>query len=160
MRRAFNRLGLTKAGQYAIVHIVDNNGLMDIVRKHPFNDNLNKIYKRDRKFPLYLQLCPAGAVYFIICDTDNKIIASATLRTERNRSTEMKISQISVHKDFRNQGYATRLLTTISEYMNTAHPDIKRLSISKFKPMGWKFLRPKFIELSSHFKAETFETEF
>lgn len=160
LKTAFNILARKKQGLfYGHVRIVDNKSLQEAIAQNPYNENINRTAGRDKAFPEFLQIIPSGATYFIICDHQHRIIAGATLRRERDRATEMRISQISVHKDFRNQGYATRLLQAIKDHMNITHPDVTRLSISKFKPLGWKYLRPKFIALATEFKADTFEID-
>lgn len=158
LRLAFNPLGRPKAGLWADVLVVDAPHLKTIISLHPFNQNLTKTVGRDKNFPPYLSIGRSQATYFIICDEEKRIIAGATLRPHKIRTSEMVISQISVHRDFRNQGYATRLLTVMRDTLNTSYPEVKRLTISRFMPMGKKFLRHKFIALSKEFKADTFES--
>lgn len=155
--RHFNMNGVIKPGLLSSVHAVDKDGLIQLAAGNAFNENLFLKKRTDKKFPEFLQIEPYDSHYFIICDDEGRLVASATLRPELNRSTEMMISQISIHPDFRNKGYATRLLLSIAEYLNTARPDVTRLTISRFMPMGHKYLRKKFIEIAPAFKAETFE---
>lgn len=157
LTNTFNRNSILKAGSQSKVHIVDKNGLIRLAAGNEFNENLFLKMNRDRKFPEFLQLAPPFSIYFIICDATGRFIASATLRPEQSRLTGMIISQISVHPEFRNLGYATRLLLSIVEYLNTVRPDVTRLTISKFMPLGQRYLRRKFIQIAPHFKAETFE---
>lgn len=136
---------------------MDKDGLIQLAAGSSFNENLFLKKNRDKNFPEFLQIEPYDSVYFICCDSGGRFIASATLRPELHRQTEMTISQITIHLAFRNKGYATRLLIEIAHYLNTVRPDITRLSISRFMPMGKKYLRRKFIEIAPAFKAETFE---
>lgn len=157
LRNRFNRSGVLKIGLSRPVHVVDKAGLIQLAAGHIFNENLFLKKHKDKNFPEFLQIEPYASVYFIICDDDGRIVASATLRPEYSRVTEMMISQISIHPDFRNKGYATRLLLGIAEYLNNVRPDVSRLTISRFMPMGHKYLRQKFISIAPAFKAETFE---
>lgn len=156
-RDIFNQHGRLKPGLIAHVQILDNHGLGELAKRHPFNQNMFLTADRDKDFPKYLYLVPAKAIYFIICDDEHRIIASATLRPQKERATTLTLSQISVHRAYRNQGYATRILSEIKTYLNQARPDITKLTVSKFKLMGKAFIRPKLIELSSEFKSEIFE---
>ena len=157
LRHRFNRNGVLKEGLYRPVHVVDKDGLIQLAAGNAFNENLFLKKHTDKNFPEFLQIEPYASIYFIMCDDDGRFVASATLRPEYNRLTEMMISQISIHPDFRNKGYATRLLLGIADYLNNVRPDVTRLTISRFMPMGHKYLRQKFIEIAPAFKAETFE---
>ena len=108
--RHFNMNGVIKPGLLSSVHAVDKDGLIQLAAGNAFNENLFLKKRTDKKFPEFLQIEPYDSHYFIICDDEGRLVASATLRPELNRSTEMMISQISIHPDFRNKGYATRLL--------------------------------------------------
>lgn len=157
----FQRAARQRAGLWSAVKILDDQALLSLVPLHPDNKNLTKKQGRDRDFPPYLYHHEGGnRIYFIICDNDNRIIAGATLRPHKIRASEMLITQISVHRQCRNQGYATRLLMAIRDELNAHYPHMKRLTISRFMPMGRKFLRHKFIELSHDLKADTFEVDF
>lgn len=157
LRHHFSQRSAVKSGLYQSVHVVDKDGLIQLAAGNIFNENLFFKKRTDKTFPEFLQIEPYASVYFIICDDDGRFVASATLRPEQNRLSEMMISQISIHPDFRNKGYATRLLLEIAAYLNTVCPDVTRLVISRFMPMGHKYLRNKFIEIAPAFKAETFE---
>ena len=157
LRRHFNRQYIAKPGLYQPVHVVDKEGLMRIAAGSQFNENLFLKSGRDKKFPEFLQIEPFPSVYFMMCDEGGRFVASATLRPEAYRQSEMIISQISIHPDYHKKGYATRLLLEIAHYLNHVRPDVTRLIISRFMPMGHRYLRHKFIEIAHVFKAETFE---
>ena len=157
LRHHFNLNGVLKPGLQTPVHVVDKDGLIQLAAGNAFNENLFLKKHTDKKFPEFLQIEPYDSVYFIICDDEGRLVASATLRPEHNRLTEMMISQISIHPDFRNKGYATRLLLAVAEYLNGIRSDVTRLTISRFMPLGRKYLRRKFIQIAPEFKAETFE---
>lgn len=157
LRNHFNLNSVLKPGLRAHVHVVDKDGLVQLAAGNEFNENLFLKKHTDKNFPEFLQIEPYDSVYFIIRDNEGRIIASATLRPEQNRVTEMMISQISIHPAFRNKGYATQLLLAIAEYLNSVRSDVTRLTISRFMPLGRKYLRHKFIQIAPAFKAETFE---
>jgi predicted GNAT family N-acyltransferase len=157
LRNHFNFSGVLKQGLHTFVHVVDKDGLIQLAAGNAFNENLFLKKHTDKKFPEFLQIEPFASTYFIMCDEEGRLVASATLRPEQNRMTEMMISQISIHPDFRNKGYATRLLLEVAKYLNIVRPDVTRMSISRFMPMGHKYLRRKFIEIAPEFKAQTFE---
>lgn len=110
-----------------------------------------------------LILYPAGypftPTYFIICDDQKRFIASATIASKDGEKDKMTLGQISVHPDFRNQRYATRLLFTIKDYLNIERPDIQNFIISKFEPMGKRYLEHKIIEMAPEFKANIFQRQ-
>lgn len=152
-----------KTGLRAHVHIVDAQELIEMTKWHPFNKNLLKDYGKDKNFPLFLNLYPEGypftPTYFIICDDQKRFIASATLASSDDEKNKIILSQISVHHDFRGQGYATRLLFTIKDYLNIERPDIQNFEISKFEPMGKRYLEHKIIEMAPEFKANIFQRQ-
>ncbi len=152
-----------KIGLTAHVHIVDTQQLIEMATWHPFNKNLLKEYNKDEDFLPFLNLYPEGypftPTYFIICDDQKRFVASATLASRDDEKDKMTLNQISVHRDFRRQGYATRLLMGIKDYLNTERPDIENFEISKFEPMGKRYLEHKIIEMAPEFKANLFQRE-
>jgi GNAT superfamily N-acetyltransferase len=148
---------VAKPGLTSHVHIVDGEGLIAFSKLHPFNDNLTKKYDRDPEFPTLLYLGGKNDIFFIICDDKERIIASATLRTHGTNADEFMLSQISVHDDFRNKGYASRLLIAGVEYLNQERPDIKKIYLSPFEEMGIKYLHLKPIKFAPQLSAELYE---
>lgn len=158
-----NPLPPKKQGLDAHVHVVNAQQLTAMTDWHPFNKNLLVSRDKDPDFMDMLvildqQMMYVGdATYFIICDAQKRFIASATLRDVPDHPEKMVFEQISVHKDFRNQGYATRILTEIKNHVNNNRPEISELYISKFEEMGQMYIRHKMIEIASQFNADIYE---
>lgn len=141
------------------IHIVDEVTLKQLAGLHPYNNNLFKENGRDDDFPELLRVGEPGGLYFIITDSDQRFIASLTVRPIDDQPESLEFAQISIQKNYMNMSLASQLLDALKNYLNKERRDVERLVIYSYLSAGHRWIRPKLLEMSPHFKAHLVEQD-
>ncbi len=139
------------------IHIVDQDTLTQIAALHPYNRDIYRDSGRQNDFPELLRVGEPGALYFIISDEKYRFIASLTLRPIEGSPESLEFSQISIQENYKNMGLSGQLLDAMKDYLNKDRKDITRIVIFSYLSPGLRWVRPKLLEMSPHFKAHLLE---